>query len=96
MAGFGHGAAHPAEVEDPRIATRNARQGMRLFLVYLIFYAGFVGLNAFAPRLMESTPAFGVNLAILYGCGLILAAMVLALIYCWQCRGSQTMPSDQA
>lgn len=95
MAGFGHGPAHPAEVEDPRIAARNARQGMRLFVVYLVFYAGFVGLNAFAPRQMEATPAFGVNLAILYGCGLIVAAMVLALIYCWQCRATPAVPSDK-
>ena len=68
---------------------------MRLFLVYLAFYAGFVGLNAFAPRQMETTPLFGVNLAILYGCGLIVAAMVLALIYCWQCRTDQVIPEKK-
>ena len=95
MAGFGHGPAHPVEEEDPRVASRNARQGMRLFLVYLAFYAGFVGLNAFAPKQMESTPLFGVNLAILYGCGLIVAAMILALVYCWQCRGNQAFPPTQ-
>lgn len=92
MAGFGHGPAQPVAAEDPRVASRNARQGMRLFLIYLVFYAGFVGLNAFAPRQMESTPLFGVNLAILYGCGLIVAAMVLSLVYCWQCRGNQVLP----
>lgn len=94
MAGFGHGPSHPVEQEDPRIISRNARNGMRLFLVYLVVYAGFVGISAFAPKLMELTPLFGVNVAILYGFGLIVAAMVLALIYCWQCRGSQTPPSS--
>jgi uncharacterized membrane protein (DUF485 family) len=87
MGGFGHGPSHPAEQEDPVVVARNARYGMVLFVIYLAIYAGFVGLNAFAPKLMESTPLFGVNLAILYGCALIVAAMVLALVYCWLCRG---------
>lgn len=91
MAGFGHGPSHPAEEEDPHVISRNARNGMRLFVVYLIIYAGFVGLSAFAPKQMETTPLFGVNLAILYGFGLIVAALLLALIYCWQCRGAQTL-----
>jgi uncharacterized membrane protein (DUF485 family) len=87
MAGLDHRAEHAREVEDPRIAVRNSRYGMTLFLIYLAFYGGFVGLNAFAPEQMETTPAFGLNLAILYGFALILAAMLLALIYSWLCRG---------
>lgn len=87
MAGLDHGPLHAREVEDPRIAARNARYGMVLFLVYLAFYGGFVGLNAFLPAKMEETPALGLNLAILYGFALIIAAMVLALVYSWLCRG---------
>lgn len=90
MAGFDHGAEHPKEVEDPAIAARNARYGMVLFLFYLAIYAGFVGLNAFQRKLMEWTPAWGLNLAVLYGLALIVIAMVLALVYCWLCRGRQT------
>lgn len=86
MAGFDHGPAHPKEVEDPLIAARNSRYGMILFLIYLAFYGGFVGLNAFRPDLMDLTPAWGLNLAILYGMALIVAAMLLALIYSWLCR----------
>jgi uncharacterized membrane protein (DUF485 family) len=87
MAGLDHGPLHPKEIEDPEIAARNARYGMVLFLIYLEFYSGFVVLNAFFPVQMESTPALGLNLAILYGFALIIAAMVLALLYSWQCRG---------
>ena len=87
MAGLDHGSAHAKEIEDPRIAARNARYGMVLFLIYLAIYGGFVSLNAFAPAQMETTPALGLNLAILYGFGLIIAAMVLALVYSWLCRG---------
>jgi len=65
---------------------RNARIGLVLFTVYLLFYGGFVFLNAFSPESMEATPVAGVNLAILYGFGLIAAAFVMAVIYGWLCR----------
>lgn len=60
---------------------RNAIVGTILFIVYLVLYGGFVLLNAFAPQVMEVTPIAGVNLAILYGFGLILAALLLAALY---------------
>jgi uncharacterized membrane protein (DUF485 family) len=66
--------------------TRNARIGMVLFGVYLLLYGGFVLINAFSPATMELTPIPGVNLAILYGFGLIVAALLLALLYGWLCR----------
>jgi uncharacterized membrane protein (DUF485 family) len=43
-------------------------------------------INVFDPRLMETTPFAGVNLAIVYGFGLIIAALLLALVYAWLCR----------
>ena len=61
--------------------TRYSRLGLTLFTLYLLLYGGFVLLNTFAPQAMEATPLAGVNLAILYGFGLIIAAFVLALIY---------------
>lgn len=68
---------------------RNARLGLVLFLIYLVLYGGFTLLAAFAPGVMERTPAAGVNLAVWYGFGLIAAALVLALIYGWLCRNSE-------
>jgi uncharacterized membrane protein (DUF485 family) len=81
-----HEPEHAPEDEVPGIAARNSRYGLALFSVYLLLYGGFVLLNAFAPAQMERTPISGVNLAILYGFGLIAAALVLALIYGWLCR----------
>jgi uncharacterized membrane protein (DUF485 family) len=72
--------------------TRNARVGLVLFCVYLVLYGGFVGLNAFSPATMEETPIAGVNLAILYGFGLIVAALLLALLYGFLCRNE--VPGD--
>lgn len=64
----------------------NARIGIVLFAVYLLLYGGFVFLNAFAADVMETTPIAGVNLAILYGFGLIIAALLLALLYGVLCK----------
>ena len=68
----------------------NARVGIVLFIIYLAVYAAFVGLCAFSLKTME-TPLLGVNLAIVYGFGLIGFAFVLAMIYMWMCQ-----PSDEA
>ena len=72
---------------------RNARIGMILFCVYLLFYGGFVGVNAFAPEMMESLPFAGINLAILYGFGLIILALVLALLYGALCKAEVEPPT---
>ena len=61
--------------------SKNAAIGIVLFIVYLVLYGGFVLLNAFAPQVMEVTPIAGINLAILYGFGLIFAAFALAILY---------------
>jgi uncharacterized membrane protein (DUF485 family) len=66
--------------------TRNSRLGLALFAVYLLFYGGFVLLAAFSPDSLAVLPFRGVNLAIWYGFGLIVLALVLALIYGWVCR----------
>ena len=61
--------------------SRNARIGMMLFVVYLLFYSGYVLINAISPQTMEQTPFAGVNLAIWYGMALIFGAFVLAMVY---------------
>lgn len=86
MGGLDHGPNEPEPVEDPTSAAERSRIGLSLFAVYLLIYGGFVMLNTFAPDRMEATPLFGVNLAILYGVFLILAALALALLYGWLCR----------
>lgn len=79
-------AAAPSDDDHPDLVAANARAGLWLFGVYLALYGGFVGLSAFAPDLMAKTPFGGLNLAILYGFFLIVAALILALIYMAACR----------
>ena len=69
--------------------SQNTRFGLILFFLYLLLYGGFVLLNTFSPSTMEATPIAGVNVAILYGVGLIIAALVLALIYGFFCGPSE-------
>ena len=79
----GGGAPH---VDDNQaVSAANARSGLVLFFVYLAFYAGFMGLATFAPGAMGLPVLAGVNLAIVYGMGLIAGALVVAAIYMWLC-----------
>jgi len=83
-----HSVAH-VETETEATIARNARNGLILFGVYVLFYIGFTYLNAFQPKLMASTPFGGLNLALIYGMALIVFALVLALIYMWQCKAAK-------
>ncbi len=77
-----------SEGDPARPTPRSTRYGLRLFVIYLVLYGGFVLLQAFAPSLMERDVVAGINLAIAYGMGLIVAALALALLYVWLCRTS--------
>jgi uncharacterized membrane protein (DUF485 family) len=86
LAGLDHHPTHPREEEDPALVAGNARRGLRLFAVYLAFYAAFVLIVALRPSIMEVLPFAGVNLAVWYGFALIGGALLLALVYFWMCR----------
>ena len=86
MPGWHGSAAQSAEPHDPVRDRRHSRIGLVLFAIYLAIYAIYVVVNAFWPTVMDAVPLAGVNLAILYGFGLIGGAIVLALIYGWLCR----------
>ena len=58
-----------------------ARIGVRMFIIYALVYAGFVVINIAAPLAMEKTIIFGLNLATVYGFGLIIFALILAMAY---------------
>ncbi len=71
----------------------NARIGLILFSLYLLFYVGFVAVNAFSPESMERSVLSGLNLALVYGFGLIIGAVVLSGVYGLISRDSAD-PSD--
>ncbi len=54
--------------------------GLWMFAVYSIVYAAFVIINSIYPKLMGKSIG-GLNLAVIYGIGLIVVALILAVIY---------------
>lgn len=71
----------------------NAKLGLILFAIYLVFYLGFVLTSAFKADVMDTVVLAGLNLAIVYGFALIVIALVMAMIYGLMCRGEDE-PSD--
>lgn len=82
-------------MESASVQARNSRIGLSLFFVYSVFYLGFVLVNAFATEWVEWVPFAGLNLAILWGFGLILLAVVLALIYGFLCTTSSNQKDGE-
>jgi uncharacterized membrane protein (DUF485 family) len=71
--------------KDPA-ADYKMRLGVWMFLAYCLLYAVFVTLNLTNPLLMEAPSLFGLNLATVFGFGLIVVALIQALIYDALCR----------
>lgn len=72
--------------EEDLSAEYKARLGIRMFIIYALFYAGFVAINLTAPLVMERIVFLGLNFATVYGFGLIIGALLLALVYDRMCR----------
>jgi uncharacterized membrane protein (DUF485 family) len=74
------------EVEDEATINRRTRIGLFLLAIYGTAYALFIGLCAFASQLMADWSPWGVPISIWYGMGLMLGAMLMALLYGRLCR----------
>lgn len=62
--------------------------GMALFAIFVGIYGAFVGVNAFAPEWMEREVIPGINLAVAWGMGIILATFIIAAVYSWMRRST--------
>ena len=88
MAGLDFKSTVAKEQEDAAVVAHNTRMGVILLLVYVAFYASFMALSAFWPAAMAEALLGGPNLAVLYGFGLIVLALILAVVYMRVCRKS--------
>jgi len=79
-----HEPANSPTEKDHAIAYKT-KLGVRMFFAYALVYAGFVLINIIKPILMEKEIIFGLNLAVVYGFGLIILSLVMALIYNYFC-----------
>jgi len=60
---------------------KKSKLGVILFIVYSIVYGGFVIIGVVNYELMGKIIVKGQNLAVIYGFGLIVFAIILGLIY---------------
>ena len=82
--------AHGPSIEwkKDHAAKIKTKLGIVMFLVYTAIYAGFILINVNFPKLM-SLDIGSLNLAIVYGFGLIVLALVQAVIYNHVCTRSE-------
>lgn len=87
----------PAQDSGPDPASKyKTRLGVRMFIVYCLIYAGFVFTNVLTEgQAMQVILVAGLNLAVVYGVGLIVLALVLALIYNFLCTKKEQELSDR-
>ena len=74
-----HGPA--ADCGPDHAVAYKTRFGIIMFVIYSLIFIGFVAINVAKPSLMAIPVIFGLNLAVVYGVGLIVFALILALIY---------------
>ncbi len=78
-----HGPA--VELGVDYAARRKTRLGIWLFIVYTITYGIFVAIGVANYEAMGKLVIGKQNLAVVYGFGLIVFAIILGLIYNWRC-----------
>jgi len=71
------------------------RLGIFLCIIYALLYSGFVAISVYDVTLMDKVILFNLNLAVFYGFGLILFALILAMIYSWACAFKERSVSSK-
>lgn len=88
----GHGPA--VKLGKDRASGYKGALGIKLFLIYTIIYATFVAINVYDATLMEILIG-GQNLAVVYGFGLIIVALIMALFYNYFCNKAEKRLNSQ-
>lgn len=75
----------PPESEVDYASEKKAKLGIKFFFLYFFFYAGFVTIGVVNYELLTTEVLWGINLALFYGIGLILFAVLLGILYNFLC-----------
>ena len=78
-----HGPA--VELGVDHAAKRKRRLGIWMFIFYTIVYAVFVAIGVANYEAMKIIVIADLNLAVTYGFGLIILAIILGLFYNYRC-----------
>ena len=73
------------EPEVDNASEKKAKLGIKFFFLYLFFYAGFVAIGVLNYELLANEVFRGINLAVFYGIGLIVFAVLLGMVYNFLC-----------
>lgn len=73
------------EIGIDKAARKKAKLGVIMFFCYTIVYAGFVFIGLTKPEWMGLELIGGQNIAIVYGFGLIVLAIIMGFIYNYFC-----------
>ncbi len=74
-----------SEPEVDNASEKKAKLGIKFFFLYLFFYAGFVAIGVLNYELLAAEVFRGINLAVFYGIGLIVFAVLLGMVYNFLC-----------
>lgn len=75
-----------SEQEEKHVSEKKAKLGIKFFFFYLIVYAGFVVIGVLNYELLAIEVVRGINLAVIYGMGLIVLAVLLGVFYNYICN----------
>ncbi len=74
---------------------KKTKLGVILFFIYFIVYAAFVAIGVVNYELMGKIVLGDQNLAVVYGFGLIIFAILLGLYYNWQCTKYENLMNKE-
>ena len=74
-----------SKIGADKAAEKKAKLGVKMFIIYTLVYSGFVIIGLTKPELMGLNLFGGQNIAIVYGFGLIILAIVMGFIYNYSC-----------
>jgi uncharacterized membrane protein (DUF485 family) len=78
----------PVITEEEKVGKYKNRLGVRMFIFYSLLFCGFIAIIFYNPALM-GIEIKGLNLAIVYGVGLIVLAILQALYYDHLCSKAE-------
>ena len=87
-----HGPA--AKLDPDQAANKKGKLGIVFFLIYTLAYSGFVSIPLINPDWMSIHIIGGQNLAVVYGIGLIVLAIVMGFIYNFMCTGLENQMNN--
>jgi len=76
--------------ENKALEKKKSRLGLLMFVIYTVVYAGFILINVMDNELMRVNIG-SLNVAIVFGFGLIILALVLAILYNHICTNAEKL-----